>query len=152
MADEGTPEVGTATRASTATPTDRADRAAAISRATVRVFSDYIGRGPTRARTVIARNVVTVILEDTLTKAEKRLVEEGAVDMVMQIRRRFQGTMRGPLMDAVEEITGQKVVAFLSDHQADPDYASEVFILEALEGGAGESDEHQEGERRPGRE
>lgn len=108
----------------------RGAMAAAISRATVSIFADFIGRGPTRARTVIARDMITVILEDTLTKAERRLVAEGALDMVMQIRRRFQGTMRGALMDAVEEITGRKIVAFLSDHQAEPDYAAEVFVLE----------------------
>ena len=56
-------------------------------------------------------------------------MQEGGLDAVMQMRRTHQGMMRGELIDAVEEITGRKVVAFLSDHQVDPDYAAEVFVL-----------------------
>jgi len=33
-------------------------------------------------------------------------------------------------IEAVERLTGHKVLAFLSDHAVDPDYAVEVFILE----------------------
>ena len=36
----------------------------------------------------------------------------------------------------VERLTGSKVLAFLSDHAVDPDYAVEVFVLEpGLENG-----------------
>ena len=112
-----------------APPRVNGEMTAAISNAIVRVFAEWIGRGPTRARTVMTDNVVTTILQDTLTKAERRLVEEGGLDAVMQMRRTHQGMMRGAVMDAVEEITGRKVVAFLSDHQAEPDYATEVFVL-----------------------
>jgi uncharacterized protein YbcI len=62
--------------------------------------------------------------------------------MVLDIRPQFQGTMRGSLLDAVEEITGRKVVAFLSDHQAEPDYAAKVFILESEETAEPEPDAH----------
>ncbi len=50
--------------------------------------------------------------------------------------------MRGSLTDAVEEITGRKVVGFLSEHQAEPDYAAEVFVVEADEASEPEPDEH----------
>ena len=49
--------------------------AAGISNAVVRLMSEYIGRGPTKARTAISRDVVTVLLQDTLTKAERSLAE-----------------------------------------------------------------------------
>ncbi len=107
----------------------RGEMAADISTAVVRIFAEWVGRGPTRARTVITDNIVTTILQETLTKAEIRLVQEGGVDAVLQMRRTHQGMMRSELMDAVEAITGRPVVAFLSDHQVEPDYASEVFVL-----------------------
>jgi len=107
----------------------RGEITSAISNAVVHIFAEWVGRGPTRARTVITDNIVTTVLQETLTKAEMRLVQEGGLDAVMQMRRTHQGMMRGALMDAVEQITGRPVVGFFSDHQAEPDYAVEVFIL-----------------------
>lgn len=46
---------------------------AAISNAVVRIHSQYLGRGPTRARTFHRENTVVTILEDALTKAERTL-------------------------------------------------------------------------------
>jgi uncharacterized protein YbcI len=101
----------------------------AISSSVVRLFAQWVGRGPTRARTVLSGNLVTVVLEDTLTKAERRLVEMGRSEMVVDTRRTFQQMMRGDLVRSVEEFTGREVVAFLSDQSAEPDYAVESFIL-----------------------
>jgi uncharacterized protein YbcI len=44
------------------------------------------------------------------------------------IRRKFQSTMREDLVSGVERMTGRTVVAFMSDHDAGPDYAAEVFV------------------------
>lgn len=103
---------------------------AALSTAVVGVFRDYLGRGPTRARASIRDNVVVVVLEDTLTKAEKALVDQGQVEATMQMRRALQETMRTSLTDAVTHLTGRQVIAFMSDNHPDPDYAAEVFVLE----------------------
>jgi uncharacterized protein YbcI len=40
-----------------------------ISTATVQLLNEYTGRGPTRAKTRIDGDLVTVLLADTLTKA-----------------------------------------------------------------------------------
>jgi uncharacterized protein YbcI len=105
--------------------------ASAISNTVVRVFADYVGRGPTRARTVIHGTIITVVLQDTLTKAEHRLIERGQTDTVIDTRRAFQQTMRDELIGAIEDLCGSRVIAFLSDHQAEPDFAVENFILES---------------------
>src|SRR3954447_26156371 len=103
------------------TATDGADRptqgrmASAISNAVVSLFAEYLGRGPTRARTVFGRDVVTVILEETLTKAERRLVDEGEDVVVINTRRTFQRAMRQDLVAEIERLTGRRVAAFLSD-------------------------------------
>ncbi len=101
-----------------------------ISNAVVRIFRDYLGRGPTKARTSIRDNLVIVLLEDTLTKAEKTLAAEGQTEAVLQMRRTFQRTMRETLSGAVAEFTGRRVVAFMSDNHIDPDYCIEAFVLE----------------------
>ena len=103
---------------------------AAISNHVVRLFAEYTGRGPTRARTTIRDGVVVCVTEDTLTKAERRLTQEGEGELVVTVRRRFQSTMRDDLVAGVELLTGRRVVAFLSDHDAGADMAAEVFVLD----------------------
>jgi uncharacterized protein YbcI len=103
---------------------------AAISRHVVRLFAEYTGRGPTKARTTIRDNVIVCVTEDTMTKAERRLVQEGEEDLVVSVRRRFQTTMRDDLVGGIELLTGCKVRSFMSDHDADNDCAAEVFLLD----------------------
>jgi uncharacterized protein YbcI len=107
----------------------RGEAAQAISNAVVRLMHEYTGRGPTQAHTTIADNLVTVVLRDTLLKAERSLVGDGHGEAVIEMRRRFQRTMSGDLIAAVTEHTGREVQAFLSDNNLDPDVAVEVFIL-----------------------
>lgn len=102
---------------------------AAISNAVVRTISDYTGRGPTKARTTITHDWVFVTLEDTLTKGERTLAERGHADSVLRTRHDFQTAMEADLRHTVEEMTGQKVVAFMSANHVDPDYAVEAFAL-----------------------
>jgi len=101
-----------------------------ISRLVVGTVADYTGRGPTKARTTIREDTVICVTQDNLTKAERRLVAEGETELVITIRRKFQSTMREELIGGVERLTGRRVVSFMSDHDADHDYAAEVFILE----------------------
>ncbi len=105
-------------------------KAAAISNMIVRTMSEYTGRGPTKARTHLSDDVVTVILQDTLTKGERSLVSDGLEDLVLTTRKAYQGTMRHDLVNGIETILGRKVAAFMSDNHIDPDMAVEVFVLE----------------------
>lgn len=100
-----------------------------ISRGTVALLKRYLGRGPTHARTYIEDDLVVIVLQDTMTQAERTLVAEEEEDTVRDLRRTFQGAFRDDAIRLVEEMTGRKVLAFLSDHAVDPDYAIEVFVL-----------------------
>jgi uncharacterized protein YbcI len=46
------------------------------------------------------------------------------------MRRRFQAAMGDELKASVQELTGKRVVAFMSDNHLDPDIAIEVFIVD----------------------
>ena len=104
-------------------------KAAAISNHVVKTMSAYTGRGPTKGRTHINDDLVTVVLRDTLTKGENSLVSDGLDGLVLTMRKAFQGTMGQVLIDGVEEILGRKVIAFMSDNHIDPDVAVEIFVL-----------------------
>jgi uncharacterized protein YbcI len=104
-------------------------RAAAISKHVVKTISAYTGRGPTKACTYLNDDVVTVVLQDTLTKGERSLVAEDLDELVLRMRKAFQGTMRHDLINGIEAILGRTVIAFMSDNHIDPDAAVEVFLL-----------------------
>lgn len=101
----------------------------AISNAAVRIHRDYLGRGPDRARTTIAENLVVVLLQDTLTRAEQSLIAAGKPEEVLRVRQMFQQTIRSEMVDAVEQLTGREVVAFMSANHIAPDLACEVLVL-----------------------
>ncbi len=107
---------------------------ATISRSIVRLHREYLGRGPTKARTSIRDNTVVVLMEDTLTKAERSLIADGKQDEVLATRHSFQMTMRSDMVAAVEEATGRSVIAFMSDNHVEPDLACEIFVLEPENG------------------
>jgi uncharacterized protein YbcI len=106
--------------------------AAMISTATVQLVLEYTGRGPTKAKTVINDDLVTVLMADTLTTGERKLVETGKPDRVIQLRHDFQLAMRDDLIAIVEGQLERKVVAFMSQNHIDPDLAVEVFVLEPV--------------------
>ena len=106
--------------------------AARISNHVVQVLSTYTGRGPTKAWTSIDSDLICVVLRDTLTRGERSLVADGRGQLVLDMRKAYQQTMRNDLVAGVEEITGRKVIAFFSDNHIDPDMAIESFVLEPL--------------------
>jgi uncharacterized protein YbcI len=104
-----------------------------INTGAVRVVREYTGRGPTKARSVIDENSVTILFGDTLTPGERRLVDSGKADSVLRTRHDFQQVMRDDLVKVVEDALDRKVIAFMSANHIDPDVAVEVFVLEPVE-------------------
>jgi uncharacterized protein YbcI len=102
---------------------------ATISREVVRLHAEYYGKGPTKARTYILEDLVVVVLEETFTRAEKTLAARGEGDAIQHIRRRFQQQMQDSFTSVVEQATGRKVKAFLSETNIDQDVSVETFLL-----------------------
>ena len=102
---------------------------ATISNEIVRLQAEYYGKGPTRAKTYIVEDLVVVVLEESFTRAEKTLAERGEKDAIEHIRRRFQQQMAEGFTSVVEQATGRKVRAFLSETNIDHDVSVETFLL-----------------------
>ena len=102
---------------------------AEISNMMVGLLRDYTGRGPTKARTAIHDDLVTCVLQDTLTKGEQSLVDRGEIKAVLQTRRLYQELMRADATEGVEQILDRRVIAFMSDNHVDPDLAIETWVL-----------------------
>jgi uncharacterized protein YbcI len=97
----------------------------------VRIYKDIFGRGPTRARADWAGpDAVLCTLEDTLTRAERKMAEAGDHQRLQETRMFFQHVCKDDFRESVERITGRKVRAFVSGIDTDTDVASEVFYLQ----------------------
>jgi uncharacterized protein YbcI len=114
------------------------EQLAAISNMVVSIYADYLGRGPTKARTYATDGVVTCLLEDTLTRAEQSLIQSGREAAVLEVRNSLQETMRSDLVEAMERLTENRVRAMISGTQLDPDVTTQVFLLDEGRGGVRE--------------
>jgi uncharacterized protein YbcI len=107
---------------------------AQISTGAVQLLSEYTGRGPTKAHTILNKDSVTIILRNLLTKGERSLVAADKGDEVLRSRYAYQQVMRVDLSELVERAVDRKVIAFLSANHLDPDVAVEFFLLESSDG------------------
>jgi uncharacterized protein YbcI len=110
-------------------PHSDGELAAAIATEVVHRLGVYTGRGPTKARAHVDRDVVTVLLHDAMTKSERHLVSGGHAAAVLQTRSVIQELMRPELVAFVEDLMGRRVMAFMSANHIDPDMAVETFVL-----------------------
>jgi uncharacterized protein YbcI len=117
----------------------RGEIASRISNGAVQLLSEYTGRGPTKAHTIINRDSVSIILQDTLTKGERSLVAAERSEEVLRTRYAYQQVMSDDLSGLVERATDRTVIAFLSANHLDPDVAVEFFLLEPVDGAAEEA-------------
>ncbi len=105
-----------------------------ISNAMVRLYKEAFGRGPTKARAQFAgHDTLVVILEASLTVAERNLVAMGEHRRLREARLFFQYALEDQFRGIVEQALGRRTVAFVSGIDPDRDVAMEVFTLEPEE-------------------
>ncbi len=103
---------------------------AALTSALVGIHTDYVGRGPTSASTFHHGNVVVTLMHGVLTTAERALARSDPTGTVTHMRQLLQGTMEHELREAVERLTGRKVIAFVGGNHIEPDIGAQLFILD----------------------
>jgi uncharacterized protein YbcI len=109
---------------------ERGRQASAVGTAITRLHRENYGRVATTTRAVFQGNYVIAFLEDIYTPMEKTLLKDGRHEAVKETRQHFQMAMRAEFTAAVEEITGRKVIQFMSQVAFEPDMAAEIFVLE----------------------
>ena len=109
---------------------EQLSKLAEVSRAMVRLYKDQFGRGPTRARASWAgQDTLVVVLEDSLTPAEKNLRELGEHQRLRELRTFLQYASDKEFCEPIERITGQRVRSFVSGIDTDQDISIEAFVL-----------------------
>src|SRR5215208_4123833 len=109
---------------------------ARISTGLVQLHSRYYGKGPTKAKTHMVNDTVICILRGGFTTVERTLIDQGKVDAVYDMRRSFKAVMEEAFTAIVEDVTGRRVIAYMSQIHQNPDLAGEIFVLEPVEEGA----------------
>jgi uncharacterized protein YbcI len=101
-----------------------------VSRALMRVYKEYLGRGPDRAHTHYAgTDALVCFLEGTLTPVERTLTTIAAHQRLRETRTLIQDAAEAEMCRLVEVITGRAVVASTSGFDVRADVATEAFQL-----------------------
>lgn len=97
----------------------------------VKLFREYYGRGPTKAKSYLLDDTYLVcVLHETMTTVERTLVDTGHGEKVRSTRLAFQEAMADSFMAVVEEAMGRRVQTYHSQVTLSPDVGFEFFVLE----------------------
>lgn len=101
-----------------------------IANATVRLYKETFGRGPTHARTRFAgADTLVVVLQDTMTASERTLVALGEHGRVREQRELLRSVVDEPMRALVERILSRRTLALVNGIDTEHDVAAEVFLL-----------------------
>lgn len=104
---------------------------AEVTNGIVRLFAEYYGRGPTRAKSYLLDDTyVVTVLRDTMTTVERTLTDGGHGDQVRAVRITFQEAMAESFKGVAEKALGRRVAAYHSQLLVDADIGFELFVLE----------------------
>jgi uncharacterized protein YbcI len=113
------------------TPATGRDPLLAISNGMVRLYKEALGRGPRRARTSYAGpDALVVVLEHTLTTAERSLVRLGEDRRLQEARLIVQSALEPQARALVEEVLERRTVAFVTGLDPLRDLAAVFLSLE----------------------
>jgi uncharacterized protein YbcI len=104
---------------------------AAISTRIVALLREHYGRGPMKAKTYALDDIIVVVMRGSgFTPLEQTIMNSGEPARVVAMREDFQRVMEDRYKHAIEELTGRKVVAFLSQAHVEPDITIETFFVD----------------------
>ena len=104
---------------------------AAISNSIVAILREHYGRGPMKAKTYALDDIIVVVMRGSgFTALEKTIMDSGQPGRVVALREEFQAVMAERYKNTIEELTGCKVVAFLSQAHVEPDITMEIFFMD----------------------
>jgi uncharacterized protein YbcI len=108
----------------------------AMSNRIVQIQREHYGRGPMKAKTYALDDLMVVVMRGAgFTPLEKTMLDAGDPERVVKMRHEFQNVMTKHFTDTIEELTGRKVLAFLSQAHVEPDLTLEIFFVDRpLEG------------------
>jgi uncharacterized protein YbcI len=103
----------------------------AISTSIVKMMREHYGRGPLKAKTYALDDIIVCVLRGSgFTPLEQTMMEAGDGERIVAMRENFQDMMAKRYKDMIEQLTGRKVLAFLSQAHVEPDITIEMFFVD----------------------
>jgi uncharacterized protein YbcI len=102
----------------------------ALTERMVALHERYHHRKPVTAKTRrLGDDLIACVLGGVYTDVEKTMIEIQRTTIVQETRNAFQNAMKHRFISAVEELSGRRVMAFVSNHHVGPDIEIELFFL-----------------------
>ena len=102
----------------------------AVTDAMVAFHERYHHRKPVTARTqLLGDDLLVCVLGGVYTDVEKTMIELQKQTVVQETRSDFQIAMQHKFIEAVEGLSGRRVLAFISNSHVGPDIEMEIFML-----------------------
>ncbi|MCM1981897.1 DUF2294 domain-containing protein [Lyngbya confervoides] len=93
-------------------------------------YSEQLGHQPSKVSCQLFDSQLAIILEDTVTKPERILAEEGKDDLAEQVREDLDRALQPQLKTLIEEILSVPVLDILSDSTLNTGRGGIIVILE----------------------
>jgi uncharacterized protein YbcI len=102
----------------------------ALTERMIALHERYHHRKPVTAKTrLLGDDLIACVLGGVYTDVEKTMIEIQRTTIVQETRNAFQNAMKHRFISAVEELSGRRVMAFISNHHVGPDIEIELFFL-----------------------
>lgn len=103
---------------------------AAVTEAMVGFHQRYYHREPVSAKTMLlGDDLLACVLGGVYTDVEKTMIEIQRSTLVQETRNAFQNAMQDKFINTVQNLSGRRVLAFVSNHHVGPDIEIELFLL-----------------------
>lgn len=87
-----------------------------ISNALIQFEKDYMGRGPQETKAFVIEDMILVRLKGVLTPAEQQLAKNSeGINLIKKIRSNLLEQGKALVKEAIEKVTGLKVVSLHTD-------------------------------------
>ncbi|BAS57432.1 MULTISPECIES: DUF2294 domain-containing protein [Leptolyngbya] len=93
-------------------------------------YRTQLGHQPSRVQCYIADGKITIVLEDSITKPEQLLMENGQEQLAEKVRSDLDKALHPQLSTMIQEIVGIKVVDIFSDATFDTGRSGTIVVLE----------------------
>ena len=102
----------------------------AVTDAMVAFHVRYHHREPGTARSLmLGDDLLACVMGGVYTDVEKTMIEIQRETIVQETRNAFQNAMQDKFINAVQDLSGRSVLAFISNHHVGPDVEIELFLL-----------------------
>jgi len=93
------------------------------------LYRNELGHQPSKIVCQIFDSKVAIIMENSLTKPEQLLAENGKEDLAEQIRSDLEEVIQPQIKALIEEVVGIAVIDLLSDSKLDTGRSGTIAVL-----------------------